>query len=347
MDELHVLFKVLPGPYGSVGIITLNRPEQLNALTETMCVAIHAQLLEWEESAAIKAVVIQGIGERAFCAGGDLRQIYHWRDQPDKASHFFANEYRLNRVIYHFSKPYIAFMQGITMGGGLGLSVNGKYRLATETLKLAMPETGIGFFTDVGASYFLSRCPGKIGFYLGLTGTIISAADAQQIGLVDKIFYNADMPAVLEALVQAKWSDDLYATVTQIISSFPSPAVSASLLSRRNTIDRCFAQLTIEEILNALEKVADEWSKQTAQLLRTRSPTSLKVVLKELQYGKLLDFTACMKMEYHIANRFLANPDFYEGIRAVLIDKDHSPCWHPAILEEITDVQVAAYFPPI
>jgi len=341
----NVLFQTLPGPHGNIGLITLNRPDQLNALDESMCVAVRAQLSEWAKLAAIKAVVICGAGEKAFCAGGDIRAIYTSRDQPEIARSFFAHEYRLNQDIYHFPKPYIAFMHGLTMGGGVGLSVNGKYRIATEKLKLAMPETGIGFFTDVGGSYFLSRCPGRMGYYLGLTGTVINAADAQQIGLIDKVLNSADMPVLLDALIQADWSKNADHIITQIVGTFTPPVVATDLVTHNAIIDRCFSRPSVEAIIAALEEETDTWSQQIAQLLRTRSPTSLKVVLAQLNRGALLDFDACMQMEYHIANHFLTTSDFYEGIRAAVIDKDHSPHWQPASLEEVKGSNIENYFP--
>ncbi len=340
MPSPNVLFQTS----GAIGLITLNRPEQLNALNDSMCVAIRTQLSVWEKIEAIKAVVITGRGEKAFCAGGDIRAAYDLRDQPDQWAHFLVHEYGLNQAIYHFSKPYIALMQGVTMGGGVGLSVNGKYRIATETLKFAMPETGIGFFPDVGASYFLSRCPEKMGYYLGLTGSVINAADAHQIGLVDKIISSEAIPDLLDQLVQAEWSDDADVTVNQVLNAFTAPDIAACLTAHYPTIKRCFSKTSVEAIIAALEKESDEWSETTAQLLQTRSPTSLKVVLAQLNRGALLDFDACMQMEYHIACHFLKGTDFFEGIRAAVIDKDRTPRWQPATLADVNEERIAHYF---
>jgi enoyl-CoA hydratase/carnithine racemase len=223
--------------------------------------------------------------------------------------------------------------------------VNGKYRIATEKLKFAMPETGIGFFTDVGGSYFLSRCPEKVGYYLGLTGSIINAADAHHIGLVDKIINSTQMPDLLNALVNAAWLDNSHDTVNQVLNAFISPEITSSLTADYSMIHHCFSQPSVEEIILALKKESNEWSQQTAQLLGTRSPTSLKVVLEQLNRGALLDFDACMQMEYHIACHFLTAADFYEGIRAAVIDKDRTPHWQPATLEEVDASMVGNYFP--
>lgn len=329
---------------GQLGIITLNRPNQLNACTEAMCIAMHAQLAAWEKTEAIKAVVIHGAGDKAFCAGGDIRAIYQSRNESHIAHRFFKHEYRLNQAIYHFSKPYIPLMNGITMGGGAGVSIHGKHRIATEKLKFAMPETGIGFFTDVGGSYFLSRCPSHVGMYLGLTGHTINAADAHQIGLVDYVVNSADLSVLLDALVNATWGNDPHQTVNQIAVSFATPDVASDLVSHRSLIERCFSQASVEEIMGALDQSDDEWAKNTAQHLRTRSPTSLKVVFEQLKRGAELDFDACMQMEYQMAKHFLEGSDFYEGIRAAVIDKDRSPRWHPATLEEVSEEMVAGYF---
>lgn len=347
MPTSDVLFTILSGHHSDIGLITLNRPAQLNVLSHAMNVAICAQLKKWAQENNIKAVIICGAGEKAFCAGGDIREIYNARDDVTIGCNFFKQEYSLNHAIYHFPKPYIALLNGLVMGGGLGVSVNGKYRIATEKLKLAMPETGIGFFTDVGASYFLTRCPGKIGWYLGLTGHVMGAADAQQLGLVDLVLNSSDIPDLITALTQAVWSDDLHNTVTQILRSFKNLSLMPTLVTHQPIIDRCFSKISIEEILAALNQENDIWSEQIYQLLQTRSPLSLKIVLEQLNRGSQLNFDDCLRMEYRLANRFLRGTEFYEGIRAAVIDKDRSPHWYPAHLSEITTDDVARYFAPL
>lgn len=346
MTTSDVLFSNLPASNGSVGLITLNRPEQLNALNHAMVKAIYQQLQAWTDSAEIKAVVVCGLG-RAFCAGGDLRTVYQSWDQPKQSQQFFQDEYRLNRAIFHFPKPYVALMDGITMGGGAGIAINGNYRIATEKLKFAMPETGIGFFTDVGSSYFLNRCPGKIGWYLGLTGSVITAADAHYAGLVDLVIDSKHTPELLTALAQTTWPEDWQATLSAVLMAFATSPAASTLASMQTSIDRCFSA-SIEQILACLDQQSsDTWSQQTSQRLRSRSPFSLKLVLEQLNRGKELSFDECMRMEYRIANRFVNNPDFREGIRAAVIDKDHAPHWHTAQLAEVNAEAVANYFLPL
>jgi enoyl-CoA hydratase len=348
MSTPSILFEVLPGPHGSIGLITLNRPNQLNALNEEMCLTLSTHLSDWDAQEQIKAVLICGAGERAFCAGGDVRSIYSLRDQLEKGRYFFAKEYQLNAQIYHFKKPYIAWMDGITMGGGAGISIHGSHRIATEKLQFAMPETGIGFFTDVGATYFLSRLPGKIGCYLGLTGQVLEAAEALQIGLVDSVLLSTDFQPLLNQLTQAHWGENPHAVVDQLLaplSFFMSTTdVEENWIQHRATIDRCFAAPSVEEIHAALDKTGDAWSQKTAQLLHTRSPTSLKVVRQALENAATLDFDACMAMEYRLACHFLEKPDFYEGVRAAVIDKDRSPVWQPPTLEAVDAKTISRYF---
>jgi enoyl-CoA hydratase len=340
----HLVFETRAGRYGELGLITLNRPQQLNALTHAMTVSIREQLLSWAATDSVKAVCICGTGERAFSAGGDIRALYESRNQPEVGRQFFADEYALNECIYNFPKPYIAILNGLTMGGGAGVSINGSYRIATEKLTFAMPETGIGFFTDVGASYFLSRCPGKIGWYLGLTGATISAVDAYQLGLVDQVISSTYLANLMEILIQQNWSANWQEAITALLAPWTLAGTTAQLIQHREIIDRCFSQTSLEAIIAALNKQSDAWSKQTLQVLRTRSPTSLKVVLAQLNRGAQLDFNACMQMEHRIAKRFLSIADFYEGIRAAVIDKDRTPKWQPASLAEVDEQLVKSFF---
>jgi len=260
---------------------------------------------------------------------------------------FFIHEYSLYHYIFHFPKPYIAFIQGITFGGGSGLSILGKYRIAAETLRFSMPETGIGFFTDAGASHFLTRCRGKIGWYLGLTGTIINAYDALYAGLVDIVMDVQQFPNLLKALVDILGSEDLNNSIQQIMRSFAIFSEPSTLQQQQSIIDACFSKSSIEKILDALMEQLDEWPQQVYQRLLQRSPLSLKIVLEELNRGAHMDFIDCIRMEYRIANRFLTTPDFYEGIRAAIIDKDRSPHWTVDTLDKVTAEDVARYFEPL
>ncbi len=282
-SDSDVVFQTLEGRKGSIGLITLNRPERLNALNQSMCIAIHAQLTIWAEIDAIKAVVIRGAGERAFCAGGDIRALYQSRDGDHEIGRqFFRHEYGVNRHIYHFPKPYIALLDGLTMGGGMGLSINGKYRVGTPRLTLAMPETGIGFFPDVGGSHFLPRCRGKIGCYLGLTGSTIDVADAYYAGLVTSVTPSENISGLLDALVMAEWEGNGQHIVEQVLQSWAIEPPKPSLAAHQAVIDRCFSQPSIERVLAALEQESSAWALETVKVLRSRSPTSLKVVLEEL-----------------------------------------------------------------
>lgn len=344
----EVLFSELTGHHGKVGIITLNRPDQLNALSYDMCKAIYLQLHDWQHQATIKAVIICGTGERAFCAGGDIRTMYYQQNELSSAFDFFQNEYRLNWAIYHFPKPYIALLDGLTMGGGAGVSVHGSYRVATEKFRFAMPETGIGFFPDVGGTYFLPRCTGRSGWYLGLTGDIIGSDDAKFAGLIDKTIPRAQIPALLSELNTTNWKDDPHQTVQAILANFVDTSADFSILATHQTcINHCFSAPTLEAILHRLHREDSEFSARTGQLLNSRSPTSLKVTYEALCKGEQLDFDNCMRMEYRLARRFLQSHDFFEGVRAQVIDKDRSPHWQPDNLAAVDPHMVSAYFQPL
>lgn len=332
-----VLFEELTGEHGDVGLITLNRPKVLNALNHAMFLALHKHLQEWSTKKNIKCVIIRAAEGRAFCAGGDIRYAYERGLANDPTlMDFFADEYRLNSLIHHYPKPYIALLDGITMGGGAGISIHASYRIATPKLLFAMPETGIGFYPDVGASYFLSRLPHAMGIYLGLTGARITSADAKALGLVDKIVESDELPDLIEMIRMTSFKNNNLG-----ITDKPS---SSSLFTHQTDIETCFNQPSVEAILAALEKCANPWCEETIKLLNTKSPTSLKVTLRQLQEGKNLDFDACMKMEYHLTNQFIQGPDFFEGVRAAIIDKDQKPRWKPGKLTEVTEHEVKKYF---
>ncbi len=346
--EPTVLFTTHHGRQGQVGLITLNRPKMLNALTESMCIEIYTKLQEWEQDDQIKAIVICGAGERAFCAGGDIRAVYELRTQPELARHFFWHEYRLNHRIHTLSKPYIALLDGLTMGGGAGVSVNGHFRVATDRLSFAMPETGIGFFPDVGGSYFLSHCRGRIGWYLGLTGANIGVADAWYAGLINAHVASKNIPALFLELVNAPWDQtDLFAITQGIIDDFKIAVAEPALLFHSDIIIHCFSQSSVEEIITSLKECGGTWAQNVAVLLSARCPTSLKVVLEQLQRAANLQFEDCMRMEYRIANRFLHSADFFEGVRAAVIDKDRQPRWQPDSLAAVTAEQVGLFFAPL
>jgi len=331
---------------GGIGRILLNRPKALNALTHDMCVAMHATMRAWAEDPVVLALLIEGAGDRAFCAGGDIRQLYdEGRAGGAYPKRFYADEYRLNAAVHHFPKPYVAIIDGIVMGGGVGVSINGSHRVATEATTFAMPETGIGLFPDVGGSYFLARCPGAIGAFLGLTGTRLKAADALYAGLADNFVPQAKLADLAETLAAMTDGDGGHAD--RVIADFAEDAGSPSLASHRDAIDRCFAGDTVEEVCAALTAEDTDWAAKQLATIAAKSPTSLKVALKQIRNGRERSFKACMAMEWRIVNRVIAGHDFYEGTRAVIIDKDQSPAWLPASLAGVSDADVDAYFAPL
>lgn len=333
---------------GNIGLVTLNRPQALNALTHSMIIDFYEQLIAWETDDAIKAIIVQGAGEKAFCAGGDIRKIYDERNNTESDIHqFFWDEYRLNYRIKHYPKPYIALLDGITMGGGVGVSIHGNYRIATERFSFAMPETSIGFFPDVGGSYFLPRCPGQTGIYLGLTGARIKSADAAYLDLITHYVPTERMPELIDCITTNFLGANATQVIENLIHTAAHPAGDAELAAHRNDIDYCFKQDGMEEILNALTQRDTEWCSNVKKTLLTKSPTSLKVTLRELRNGKQLNFDQCLQMEYRMVQRFLTGHDFYEGVRAVLVDKDQTPKWQPAELSTVTKEMVDAYFAPL
>jgi len=350
--------EILLGREGGVATLTINRPKALNALTLDNYRRFAPALREWAVDSSVHAVVVRGAGERAFCAGGDVRAVYEAgrriSGDPDLPAVFFREEYELIRSIHRFPKPYIAVIDGITMGGGAGISVNGAYRVATERTLFAMPETAIGLFPDVGATRFLNRCPGHIGRYLGLTGARLGAADTLYCGFATHFVPRDQVAELVEALGRIGWEtgrerDQIEATLTSLAKD-PGPAPLAAL---QRAIDRCLAGGSVEEILDALAAEATAggahagWAAKTRAGLMTKSPTSLKITLRQLMIGRDYDLEAALALEYRLTQHVMAAHDFYEGVRAMLIDKDQAPRWRPATLSEVGDGAVDAYFAPI
>ena len=341
----EIVFAALPGKGGNIGHILLNRPKALNALTKEMCQALRGQLKQWQKDKHIKAVIIQGEGERAFCAGGDIRSLYYeGKDNPQAALDFFRHEYRMNASIYHFDKPYISFLDGITMGGGAGVSMHGSHRVATERLLYAMPETGIGFFPDIGAGYFLSRMTERIGHYLGLTGERISAGDAYHFGMVTHLIHSAEQAEVIRAITESSFTAQDNDIVSDIIDQFTITMPPAELVEHHRVIANSFDGKSVEEIIIKLQAIHSEWALTTLEKLKSKSPTSLKVTFEQLRRAVNMSFDDIMNMELNIAAQFLKTPDFYEGVRAAIIDKDQSPQWRPDRLEQVTEDKVQTYF---
>ena len=328
---------------GAAGIVTLARPKALNALTLPMVEAMHRQLRAWAEDPAVTRVAVRGSGGRAFCAGGDIRRI-HALGQAGRLPEvmaFWQAEYLLDAYVKTYPKPYLALIEGIVMGGGVGISLHGDVRVAAESTSFAMPETGIGFFPDVGATYALPRLPGRTGRYLALTGGRIGAGDALAVGLATHSVRAEDFEAVLDALAQG-------GDIAEALSRFDAPAPETGpLVAERATIDACFSADTVAEILERLDAAAEggsDFAKRTAATLRTRSPTSLTIAMMQMQRGPSLSFPEAMRAEYRLCERVMRGPDFYEGVRAVIVDKDNRPAWNPATLEAVDAAAIAAAF---
>lgn len=324
-----------------VAVVTLNRPKAMNALTLAMALELHARLDAWSRDDSVAAVVIRGAGERAFCAGGDIRALYDAHKTGGAlTAEFFQAEYRLNRLIFHYPKPYIALVDGVAMGGGVGLSVHAGVRIASERTLFAMPETGIGLFPDVGASYFLPRCPGAVGLYLALTGSRLRAADCLYAGIADAFIASGRHDEYVAAIRAGEPID----VATKRLAE---PAGPAPLAASRDAIDRCFGHDSVEEIESALGREDGEWAQKTRAAMAGKSPTSQKIALRQLRDGAKLDFDACMTMEYRLSQHIMAAHDFFEGVRALIIDKDNTPHWRPGTLAAVDDTMVSGYFEPL
>ena len=342
MENQDILFKELQGKNGKIGLVTLNRQKALNAITHEMFKLLGEKLKKWQIDSNIKAVVVTAAEGRAFCAGGDVRKVYQKKISSDpEIESYFHDEYEINRLIHHYSKPYIAFLDGITMGGGAGISIHGSHRVATENMVFAMPETTIGFFPDVGASYFLSRLPYNMGRYLGLLGATIKFSDAYELGLIDYVVSSEKINEIINALKETELKD--HNAVSQILEKFHKPAVKSELLQHKELIESSFSHGTVEEIIKSLES-SNEFGKKAAEIIKTKSPTSLKVALREIIAAESMSFDDCMDVEYKIMQQCLKSPDFFEGVRALLVDKDKDPKWQPASLSEVSESLVAKFF---
>lgn len=338
---------ILFSKQGHLGIITLNRPAALNALTRPMIHMINEQLTRWLDDVAVAAVVIQSSNEKAFCAGGDVRWLYESRKQGiSMQMTFFEEEYRLNRLIHHYPKPYIALMDGITMGGGVGIALHGSHPVASTRFVFAMPETSIGFFPDIGASYLLSQCPGKLGIYLGLTGNRLPANEAYLAGLVKHVVNASSFEAIIQALMKADLSMRPDAVVSEILAQFNEPVEQDALDELQKKVDDAFQTIDVLSMVKRLSASNDDWDKALLSVLEKKAPMSLCVTLSQLIKAKHLNFDECMDMDQVLVRHFMLGHDFYEGVRALLIDKDKSPEWSPLKLTEVTSSMVETYFLP-
>lgn len=328
-----------------IGVITLNRPKALNALTLSMIEAMQQQLLAWQDDSDVHAIIVRAADEKAFCAGGDIRWLYDMGKAANPSQmQFFRREYQLNLFISSYPKPYIALLNGLTMGGGVGISLHGSHPVATERFCVAMPETSIGFFPDIGASYLLSRLPKHIGIYLGLTGARLNAREAQATGLVHTLINSEDMNKLFEEILAADLSTEAAVRVDEILAKFNQPVSTNEMVANEANIVSSFGHIEVESIMVTLERGKSEWAIEVFKTLKQKSPLSLKVTLSQLLKARTLELADCLQMDYLLVNHFMRDHDFYEGVRALIIDKDKSPKWKPASLAAVSASMVAGYF---
>lgn len=333
---------------GPLVIATLNRPKALNALTLPMIRALDRLLIDAASDPSVAAFVLKGAGDRAFCAGGDVvALVQNGPEAPALRRDFFWDEYRLNRRIHTFPKPYIPLVDGVAMGGGVGVSVHGSHRIATERVLFSMPETAIGLFPDVGGSYFLPRLASGLGAYLALTNARLKIADVVWAGLYDHFVPSEQLDSVVDALANADWSGDPDATIETVLSGFERAPEAAPLAATLNLIASCFQKASVAEILASLDARPEPFAADSAASIRTKSPLMSEVSLRQLQRGATLAFDDCMVMEFRMVQACMAGHEFFEGVRALLIEKGRKPVWSPAALDDVTDAMVEAYFEPL
>lgn len=334
----------------NVGWIELNRAKALNALSYEMVKLMNDQLNAWKQNDDVAMVCLYSSSDRAFCAGGDIRSLYDARETniDSEARDFFVTEYELDMAIHNYPKPILVYMNGIVMGGGVGISIGGQHRIVTEKTKWAMPEANIGFFPDVGASYFMNQMPGHAGRYLAFTGQMIGASDVLYIGGADRFMESERWDELRKALKETTWTgESMDAQLSELLDCFTSTAPESSLTLIQEKIDQHFLFNTAEEIVSSLEKASElgeAWEKEVLDVLKGKSPTSLKVMLHQLIEGKDKDLLDCFKMELALGMNLVKSADFSEGVRAVLVDKDNSPKWNPSSLEEVRMEDVLATF---
>ena len=328
---------------GEFGRLTLNRPKALHALTTAMCAAMIEALLAWRDDPAVAAVLLDHAGERGFCAGGDIRMLAEsGRGDGVAARDFFRTEYRLNALLFDYPKPVVAVMNGVVMGGGVGLSLPARFRVATERTVFAMPETGIGLFPDVGGGWFLPRLPGETGVWLALTGARIKAADCLALGIATDVV-SSDRVEALKAALVARPGE-----IEAVLTEFEADAGEPPLAPHRAQLDQLFGHDSVEAIADALGSDDSDWARQQGHVLSTKSPQTMKVALRQLRTGaRLASFAENMRMEFRLGARIVHTHDFQEGVRAVIVDKDGAPKWSPDTLAGVTDAELGRLFAPL
>ncbi|XP_046580141.1 3-hydroxyisobutyryl-CoA hydrolase, mitochondrial-like [Haliotis rubra] len=342
--------EVLFESVGDKRVVVLNRPKALNSLNLSMVRKIYSQMKSWESDPAVSMVIMKGTGDKAFCAGGDVRAVTEAGRSGDLLSReFFFEEYILNNKIGNYKLPYIAMIDGITMGGGVGLSVHGMFRVATERTLFAMPETAIGLFPDVGGGHFLPRLRGEIGTFLALTGFRLKGQDVEAAGIATHFVNSQQLPDLENALMelQKPQKSDIAQVLDQFHKQSSDPQRSFVLKPHLNSIDTLFGANTLENMFLNLEKDGSEWAVKQLSLLKKMSPTSMKITLRQLREGAAMTLQQVLNMEYRLSQRCLEDKDFYEGVRAVLVDKDNSPVWNPASIQEVSQEKVDWYFSPL
>ena len=341
---------VLADVRNHIGHLTLNRPAGLNAITLGMVRSLTRQLQDWEDDPQVYAVVLRGAGEKAFCAGGDIRSLYDSFNNGDSLHQdFFVEEYALDLAIHHYRKPVLALMDGFVLGGGMGLVQGADLRVVTERSRLAMPEVAIGYFPDVGGSYFLPRIPGELGIYLGVTGVQIRAADALYCGLADWYLDSSKLTDLDHKLDHLQWHDtprkDLQGVLAKLaVQQLPD----APLAALRPAIDHFFGLPDVPSIVEQLQQVtvadSHEWALNTAHLMQTRSPLAMAVTLEMLRRGRHLPLERCFALELHLDRQWFERGDLIEGVRALIIDKDKTPRWKPSSLHGLDKTHVESFF---
>jgi enoyl-CoA hydratase len=341
--QMETAPEVLVAIEGRVGRLTLNRPKALGALTLNMCRLMTEALLAWRHDDAVEAVLVDHAGERGFCAGGDIRFLADSaKEGGEGARAFFFTEYRLNHLLVVYEKPVIVIMDGVTMGGGVGISMPARYRVATERITFAMPETGIGLFPDVGGGWFLPRLPGATGTWLALTGARLKAPGCRALGIATDVVASARIADLKAAIVADPGAVETALAEHEAISQ------QEGMIDHRDDIDRLFAGDTLEQIVEALNADGSEWALAQATTLKTKSPLSMKVSLRQLRAGAMMtDFAEDMVMEMRIGARMVMSHDFTEGVRAVIVDKDNAPKWAPDTLEGVTGAMLDDVFAPL
>ncbi|MEE2525032.1 enoyl-CoA hydratase/isomerase family protein [Hyphobacterium sp. HN65] len=339
--------EIIARKVGQLGRITLNRPKALNALTLPMVHAMTEALMSWKDDAGVQAIVVDAEGEKGFCAGGDILMLHNsGKAGGEDAWRFWHDEYQLNTLIQEYPKPYVALIDGITMGGGVGISVHGSHRVAGDRTMFAMPETGIGFHPDVGGAYFLPRLPGEIGMWMGLTGARLKAADCLAAGLATHYCPSADQASLLDALEKADLASD-EDKLEEILEAHSGDPGSSELALVRGLIDAAFEGDDVPAMMARMEAAGDQWSAKQLKIMGTKSPTAMVLTAKCLRRGADLSFEDVMRQDLRVSMRCLAGTDFYEGVRAVIIDKDNAPSWSPAAIGKVDAEALEAYFEPL